>query len=76
MHWTCTHACAAKIKGLHVTSGTMTSTFALVKDNQTGFVKGRRSTERFLYAQQVIHLARENKVPIALFKADIKHLIH
>ena len=43
----------------------------LVKDNQTGFTKGRQIIEGFLYAQQILHLAKENKTPLALFKADI-----
>lgn len=43
----------------------------MVKDNQTGFTKGRQITEGFLYAQEILHLTKENRVPLALFKADI-----
>lgn len=43
----------------------------LVKDNQTGFVKGRQITEGFLYAQQIIQTAKSKHVTLALFKADI-----
>lgn len=43
----------------------------LVQDSQTGFVKGRQITEGFLYAQQIVQISRENKIPVALFKADI-----
>lgn len=43
----------------------------LVKDSQTGFTKGRQITEGFLYAQQILHITKEKKIPLALFKADI-----
>lgn len=43
----------------------------IVNDSQTRFVKGRQITEGFLYAQHVVQCAKDSKIPIALFKADI-----
>lgn len=44
----------------------------LVDVKQTGFVKGRQITYGFVYAQQVLHHSRKAKIPISIFKVDIK----
>lgn len=43
----------------------------LVQPAQTGFVRDRQITEGFLYAQQVLHNAEQQNIPMAIFKADI-----
>lgn len=43
----------------------------LVHESQTGFIKGRHITEGFVYAQEMLHYSRKNKIPLAIFKADI-----
>lgn len=43
----------------------------LVDTTQTGFVKNRQITEGFIYAQHILHHTYQQKIPIAIFKADI-----
>ena len=42
----------------------------LLHKAQTGFLKNRHICESFIYAQHLLHITRERKLPIALFKAD------
>ena len=44
----------------------------IILDVQTGFQRGRQMTESYVYAQQVLHLSKKEKIPLALLKLDIK----
>lgn len=44
----------------------------IIDTAQTGFIKNRQITESFIYAQQILSRAKQGKVPIALYKANIK----
>lgn len=44
----------------------------VIDSTQTGFLKNRQITESFIYAQQTLSRAKQQKVPLALYKADIR----
>lgn len=44
----------------------------LVEEAQSGFIKNRQITEGFVYAKQVLHCTHTKKLPLGIFKADIK----
>jgi hypothetical protein len=44
----------------------------LVDCAQTGFVKNRQITEGYVYAQHILHHARQTNLQLAIFKADIR----
>lgn len=44
----------------------------IISDMQTGFQKGRQMMESYVYTQQVLHLSRREKIPLALLKLDIR----
>lgn len=43
----------------------------LLHPSQTGFVKGRHIVEGFIYAQEALKHTSKQKIPLAIFKADI-----
>lgn len=43
----------------------------LVSEEQTGFIKNRQIAEGFIYAQHALHNSQQNKIPLAIFKADV-----
>lgn len=43
----------------------------IIHQAQTGFIKGRQISEGFIYAREVLQNAKQNNIPLAIFKADI-----